>query len=95
LKSRFPSTLRGELWRRSEPIAGRDLPASAVAIVLVILLPNDELGPLPALRIACHPGRAGKSLKLNDIFLELGSRAKPRRPFLAGPAEFAGLFTAR
>jgi hypothetical protein len=37
--------------------------ANAVVNVLVILLPNDELGPSKALRIACHRGHVSKSLK--------------------------------
>ena len=70
--------------------------ANAVANVLVILLPNDELGlELQCLRIACQPAGAGKALKSIGEFFDAGCGAVSGRPFLAGPADFAGPFTDR
>ena len=48
-----------------------------------------------SLRIACHPAGAGKPLKSKDIISAPGSGPIRAGPFLAGPADFAGLFTAR
>jgi hypothetical protein len=47
------------------------------------------------LRIACQPAGAGKALKSMGEFFETGFGPVSGRPFLAGPADFAGPFTDR